>query len=265
MIGRLRLIDSVAIAAGAMLVLKVLGIATGSLASDARRPPVRMETDEPRPFADVLARARTNFVPEVKTTGTLSKEEPKGEAKGNGKPPGPAPAPPAPAAADRPPLPESPSERALLERLGERRQEMQLKSKDLDLRERMLEDAERKLEARLNELKTIEQKAETEKSGDQDAGSLKNLVIMYEAMKPKDAARVFDRLSHDVLVPVVLQMNPRKMAEVLAVMSPEAAERLTVALALRAKGKTEAAPAGKTATALPPNELPAIDPAAPRR
>jgi hypothetical protein len=48
-------------------------------------------------------------------------------------------------------------------------------------------------------------------------------------------------------------------------MSPEAAERLTVALALRAKGKTEAAPAGTTATALPPNELPAIDPAAPRR
>ena len=174
--------------------------------------------------------------------------------------------PPAAAGADRPPLPESPSERALLERLGERRQEMQQKSKDLDLRERMLEDAERKLEARLNELKTIEQKSETEKSGGQDAASsLKNLVIMYEAMKPKDAARVFDRLSHDVLVPVVLQMNPRKMAEVLAVMTPEAAERLTVALALRVRGKTEAAPAGKATATLPPNELPAIDPTAPRR
>jgi flagellar motility protein MotE (MotC chaperone) len=264
MIGRLRLVDSVAIAAGAMLVLKVLGIASGSLASDARRAPVRIETEEERPFADVLARARTNFVPEVKTTGTLSTEDPTGETPGEVKPPVASPAPPAAAAAERPALPESPSERALLERLGERRQEMQQKSKDLDLRERMLEDAERKLEARLNELKTVEQKTEAEKSSSEDAASLKNLVIMYEAMKPKDAARVFDRLSHDVLVPVVLQMNPRKMAEVLAVMSPEAAERLTVALALRARGKTEAAPSGKAAAALPPNELPAIDPT-PRR
>ena len=54
---------------------------------------------------------------------------------------------------------------------------------------------------------------------------------MYEAMKPKDAARVFDRLGLDVLVPVVQQMNPRKMSEVLAAMSPDRAEKLTVALA----------------------------------
>ncbi len=89
---------------------------------------------------------------------------------------------------------------------------------------------------------------------------MRNLVLMYETMKPKDAARVFDRLAHDVLVPVVLQMNPRKMAEVLAVMSPEAAEKLTVALAQRARG---AAPERAAQAPAPMNELPAID--APRR
>jgi flagellar motility protein MotE (MotC chaperone) len=77
-------------------------------------------------------------------------------------------------------------------------------------------------------------------------------------MKPKEAARVFDRLSHDVLVPVVLMMSPRKMAEILAVMAPEAAERLTVALATRARTKGDAA-ATKAAPGLPPSELPAID------
>jgi flagellar motility protein MotE (MotC chaperone) len=82
---------------------------------------------------------------------------------------------------------------------------------------------------------------------------------MYEAMKPKEAARVFDRLSHDVLVPVVVQMNPRKMAEVLAVMSPEAAEKLTIALAARARGRNDVAATTKPGAALPPNELPAID------
>ena len=45
-----------------------------------------------------------------------------------------------------------------------------------------------------------------------------------------------DRLGHEVLVPLVLAMNPRKMAEVLAVMQPDSAERLTVALANRARG-----------------------------
>ncbi|MBE7245717.1 MAG: hypothetical protein INR63_12245, partial [Actinomycetospora chiangmaiensis] len=94
---------------------------------------------------------------------------------------------------------------------------------------------------------------EAEKQG------LKSIVTMYETMKPKDAARVFDRLGHDVLVPLVVAMNPRKMAEILAVMQPEAAERLTVALANRARGtgtvQAQASPA------LPPGELPAIDPA----
>ena len=81
---------------------------------------------------------------------------------------------------------------------------------------------------------------------------------MYEAMKPKDAAKIFDRLSHDVLVPVVLQMKPAKMAEVLAVMTPETAEKLTVALATRAKGLSVEA-RNASATVLPATELPAID------
>jgi flagellar motility protein MotE (MotC chaperone) len=57
---------------------------------------------------------------------------------------------------------------------------------------------------------------------------------MYETMKPKDAARIFDRLDLKILVEVSTQMNPRKMSEVLAQMTPEAAERLTVELANRA-------------------------------
>jgi flagellar motility protein MotE (MotC chaperone) len=81
---------------------------------------------------------------------------------------------------------------------------------------------------------------------------------MYENMKPRDAARVFDRLSIDILVSVVLQMNPRKMSEVLAAMTPESAEKLTVALANRAKGRGDEM-AGAPA-ALPANELQAITP-----
>ena len=59
---------------------------------------------------------------------------------------------------------------------------------------------------------------------------------MYENMKPKDAAKIFDRLDIKILVEVASQIKPRRMSDILAQMSPEAAERLTVELANRANG-----------------------------
>ena len=57
---------------------------------------------------------------------------------------------------------------------------------------------------------------------------------MYEGMKPKDAAKVFDRLEMSVLFEIASQIAPRKMSDILGLMSTEAAERLTVELARRA-------------------------------
>ena len=57
---------------------------------------------------------------------------------------------------------------------------------------------------------------------------------MYEGMKPKDAAKVFDRLEMPVLFEIASQIAPRKMADILGQMSPEVAERLTVEMARRA-------------------------------
>jgi flagellar motility protein MotE (MotC chaperone) len=260
MIGSLRLIDAVIIAAVAMLALKTMGFF-----SSAHRPPsasvaVSSPSELPK-FAHVLAHARTNYVaPDVAMTGALNEETKEGAA-------GAAPAPSARPASAEPAPAGSPSERALLERLGERRDELQQRTREIDMREHLLDNAEKKLEGRINELKALEDRSEAAaaKRGDTEAGALRNLVIMYEAMKPKDAARVFDRLSHDVLVPVVLQMKPAKMAEVLAAMSPDAAEKLTVALANRAKGfGSENRTAG--GPGLPAGELPSIDaPAAPAK
>jgi flagellar motility protein MotE (MotC chaperone) len=70
---------------------------------------------------------------------------------------------------------------------------------------------------------------------------------MYENMKARDAAKIFDRLEMSVLLEVASQIKPRQMAEILAQMSPDMAERLTVELASRAK-----------AAAKPGGELPKI-------
>ncbi|HEY5798217.1 MAG TPA: hypothetical protein VIU82_24710 [Bosea sp. (in: a-proteobacteria)] len=161
--------------------------------------------------------------------------------------------------------PVSQAERALLERLGERREAIDARMRELEMRERLLDTAEKKLDSRVGDLKDLETKAggPPGKQSGEEAKAIKNLVIMYEAMKPKDAARVFDRLGLDILVPVVQQMNPRKMSEVLAAMAPERAEKLTVALATMARSPGVERVAVDPAS-LPGTELPAIAPA-PRR
>ena len=60
---------------------------------------------------------------------------------------------------------------------------------------------------------------------------------MYESMKPKDAAKIFDRLEMPVLIEIATQIAPRKMSDILGLMSAEAAEKLTVEMARRATGK----------------------------
>jgi len=64
---------------------------------------------------------------------------------------------------------------------------------------------------------------------------------MYEGMKPKDAAKVFDRLEMSVLFEIASQIAPRKMSDILGLMQAEAAERLTVEMARRAGSDKAAA------------------------
>jgi flagellar motility protein MotE (MotC chaperone) len=138
------------------------------------------------------------------------------------------------------PLPEmktaSAGERAVLESLQERRRELEKRARDLDMRESLIKAAEKRLEAKLGELKSIEAKVDGAASARDkaEAQQFKGIVSMYENMKPKDAARIFDRLDLNILVEVSTQMNSRKMSEILAQMTPESAERLTVEIAHRA-------------------------------
>jgi flagellar motility protein MotE (MotC chaperone) len=134
----------------------------------------------------------------------------------------------------------SAGERALLERLQARRQELDARARELDLRESMLKAAEKKLERQV-----AVENAEHAKGGpagggpmadrkdDADRARLKGVVSMYEIMKPKDAAKIFDRLDIKVLIELATQIKPQRMSEIMAQMSAEAAERLTVELASR--------------------------------
>jgi flagellar motility protein MotE (MotC chaperone) len=141
----------------------------------------------------------------------------------------------------------SAAEQELLESLQERRLTLDRREQDVLLRERLLQATERRLEQRIAELRAIEARIEASFGRYETAQreQLEGLVGMYENMKPKDAARIFDRLDITVLVEVVEQMQTRKMSPILAKMDPAVAERLTVELAARAAmGATHTASTG---------------------
>jgi flagellar motility protein MotE (MotC chaperone) len=150
----------------------------------------------------------------------------------------------------------SAGERALLERLQERRQELDSRARELDLRESMLKAAEKKLETQTageevgggGGAKTGPMAQRKEKEEAENA-RFKGVVTMYETMKPKEAAKIFDRLDIRVLLDVASQIKPQIMAAILAQMSPEAAERLTIELAVKPGGDRN----------VNPSSLPKID------
>ncbi len=129
----------------------------------------------------------------------------------------------------------SAGERAVLESLAQRRQELETRSREIDVRDSLLKAAEKRIEQRLQELKELEAKVNgtISKKDEEEAAKFKSLVGMYENMKAKDAAKVFDRLNMRVLVEVVNAMNPRRMSDILGQMTPEVAERLTLEIASR--------------------------------
>jgi flagellar motility protein MotE (MotC chaperone) len=134
--------------------------------------------------------------------------------------------------------PVSPSERAILERLQARRQELEARQREIDIRESLLKAAEKRIESKVEEMKGLESRAAaaSEQKAEAENARFKGIVTMYESMKPKDAAKVFDRLDMAVLIEIASQIAPRKMSDIMGLMQTDAAERLTVELARRAGG-----------------------------
>ena len=130
----------------------------------------------------------------------------------------------------------SSGEQAILGRLQERRKELDTRTKELDMRDSLLKATEKRLDGKIGELKDLETRVKT-LMGTRDKSEqqrFKSIVSMYENMKSKDAARILERLDMRIQVAVASEIKPAKMAEVLAAMSADAAERLTSELARRA-------------------------------
>ena len=151
--------------------------------------------------------------------------------------PAPSAAPPEAAAAkpseDSAAPPVSDGERTVLLELRQRRQELDVRDAALAARESLLAAAEVKLSARVVELQALQKKLEALDATrrERDDASWQGLVKLYESMKPRDAAAIFNDLEMPVLLQVVDRMKDAKAALVLAAMQPDKARDLTAKLA----------------------------------
>jgi flagellar motility protein MotE (MotC chaperone) len=142
--------------------------------------------------------------------------------------------------------PISDSERALLLDLRGRRAELDAQAAALAVREATLGAAEKRLAGRLDELNALQKRLEALEAERQahDEANWRGLVKLYETMKPRDAAAIFNDLDLPVLLPVLDRMKEAKAAPVLAAMQPERARQVTAELAqMRTRAVTPAGPA----------------------
>ena len=145
-------------------------------------------------------------------------------------------APPAPATVAAPApeaAPVSDGETAVLLELRHRREQIDAREAGVAQRESLLAAAEQKLATRIGELQALQKHLEELDAArrQREDASWQGLVKLYEAMKPRDAATIFDDLDMPVLLQVVDRMKEAKAAPVLAAMHPDKARDLTARLA----------------------------------
>jgi len=120
----------------------------------------------------------------------------------------------------------------VLQKLTARRKILVQREKELLVRAGLLEAAERRLDRKVQELQTLKTTISSLiiTFDEQQDAKLKSLVKIYENMKPKDAARIFEDLELDTLLEVAERMKERKLAPVMAKMNPVKAREMTVEL-----------------------------------
>jgi flagellar motility protein MotE (MotC chaperone) len=144
--------------------------------------------------------------------------------------------------------PISDSERTLLLELRQRRQELDARDAALSVRESILTAAEQKLSARVEELTALQKKLQDLEAARQqrEEAGWQGLVKLYEDMKPRDAAVIFNNLQMPVLLALVDRMKALKAAPILAAMNPDKARDVTDGLAkMRTHGDSPGATAQK--------------------
>jgi len=126
----------------------------------------------------------------------------------------------------------SQSEIDLLQQLAERRDRIEKREQELETRAAMLKAAEGRIDKKIVEMQALQKTIEglLASYDDQQEKKVAGLVKLYENMKSKDAAKIFEELEMDVLLMVAERINSRRLAPIMSAMNPQKAREITVEL-----------------------------------
>ncbi len=127
----------------------------------------------------------------------------------------------------------TPIQAELAEDLVAQRKRLDVREAELVQKQALLQAAEQELDRKYEELLTLRQEIEEllNRQSEEEDQQINSLVKIYENMKPKQAAEIFNTLDLDILVEVISRMSERKVSPVLAAMNPERARTVTIMLA----------------------------------
>lgn len=221
---RPRLLPILAVAASALLGLKVVELLPGNNGTMA-------------PMARAQAVAPPQPAPAAATPSPPGNATPQANNAANTAPAAPN------TAADNPPLDAqslTPAEIDELQQLSQRRAELDHRASELDEREVLLQAAEKRIDDKIAKLQELQNSiaSDVRKRNAEDDARIQSLTKVYEAMKPSDAAQIFEQLDMPVLLSLVQHMKELKTSAILAAMDPDKAKALTTALAAKRSADT---------------------------
>jgi len=117
----------------------------------------------------------------------------------------------------------------LLTQLDSRRAQLEERDDQLSERENDIERREMELAARLTELKglTDELRIKREQTDRRKEGQLEQLSKVYSSMAPEEASKLMEQLDITISLSLLKRMPEKRIAQVLALMSPQRALALT--------------------------------------
>lgn len=124
------------------------------------------------------------------------------------------------------------SEIAILQELAERREALDLRSKEIDKKAVQLKVTEEEIGKKLVQLQNYEKKlrALMKEYNAKEKAKLDSLVKVYTSMKPKDAARIFNTLDLEITTALVREMKPSASSAIISQMEASKAKAITDAL-----------------------------------
>lgn len=118
---------------------------------------------------------------------------------------------------------------ALRAAIAEQKADVTARTRHLGEAEAVLAAAETRATAQIQKLSAIKRDVEAlmQQRSNLQAEDLKRMVTIYETMKPRDAARIFNDLETDIIIDVLDRMAERRSAPIIAELEDSKAREVT--------------------------------------